>query len=174
MDFLRGEFGPSAVKEFERFLTLRVKHGEKITPGPLNDTLWHELMLRPVAYAKTCALFTDKGVIDHDPQSVSTDERKSFTRDAYQREFGTACTWFKRPVTPDGFIQVTIREWREDPVVVTVPRSANVGDVMAAMKRGDGGCGWDLSVARHGAGLSRDMSLEGLGTTTFYVRQYDC
>jgi ubiquitin len=115
-----------ALIEFSRFFILKVRSrdvaapgskkrkrddGCSLSPSPLVDQIWHEVMLFPVAYAELCGKLVG-GLIDHDPRAGTASQcelrsnRYLSTFKIYGEVFQHHPPWYAWDL-PDG--------WDEDP-----------------------------------------------------------
>jgi large subunit ribosomal protein L40e len=96
--YIQKEDAFSAVKEFARFVVLKNLIGDSegglLSPSPLVDLVWHEMILDTRMYAKFCFRACGGRVLEHDPDGASDEnafervKRQRLTSREYTREFG--------------------------------------------------------------------------------------
>jgi hypothetical protein len=97
--FIKKEEAAAAVKEFARFVLLKMRardyEGGLLSPSPLVDAVWHEMILDTRMYAKFCLEVCKGGVLQHDPDGASDEEvvartkRQKRTTRSYFHDFGS-------------------------------------------------------------------------------------
>jgi hypothetical protein len=76
--YIKKEEAIEAVKEFARFVLLKIKaedfEGSLLSPSPLVDAVWHEMILDTRMYAKFCLDVCGGMVLEHDPDGASEED----------------------------------------------------------------------------------------------------
>jgi len=93
-DSLLNKPSPNILKEYLRFIFLKIDQNDKTLPPKLSpsaqvDALWHKHILQPVSYFKFCQSVCGE-IIDHNPateESPDRDERYQLTLNLYSKVF---------------------------------------------------------------------------------------
>jgi len=98
----RSETGNAMKLELSRFLILRAK-SSRISPSPMIDKAWHELIIDTMGYESVCrAILGKSSLIHHDPEDAKDPDEK--IRSRYLMTMSMYYQVFKQSVPKDATI----------------------------------------------------------------------
>lgn len=123
--------------ELLNFFTLKVTAGPlELSPSPLIDLAWHELLLRPVLYRKVCNVILADHLVDHEPDGADDSD------EVIRARYDTTLVLYKKafaPLVPDEIIWPPMYMLAEPNVEANVEANAkaNIGPNVEADAKAD-------------------------------------
>jgi hypothetical protein len=148
--YIKEEEALAAVKEFARFVILKLRkrdfEGGLLSPSPLVDAVWHEMILDTRMYAKFCLNVCKGTVLEHYPDGASFEgegariKRQKRTSRSYLRVFGelNESIWPKESFYRDPSFQIFIRTLTGKMVSIEVTADEDVDELKNKIKDKEG------------------------------------